>query len=326
MNQPVEKRLKPSWMAQVEAPQEYVIEFLNREGIGHKIATMDPKMCKATQQDVDPAKAKGIQEAMDQDKPLGPIYLSADDEILDGHHRAFAAIRHPDVEAISCIKLYQGLQDAMRTLNKIQDIFTFEKENNMPGFAEKYGNLAPGQAQPMGEADKDPATPEADNKPDPTVSATDTNGADGATQETDVQIPTDAVPQSAPQDNKLVPFESAIQNPKEMTLYIAKPLNTQARTGDFLLTEKKPAMKLEVKIAFDNLLEVKPEAMEGITFPTEAVLQEWLPGQDYAAEAKTQGLSQEVYMSREVNRLALQKGFDGINYADKLVQVINKIV
>ena len=50
------------------------------------------------------------------------------------------------------------------------------------------------------------------------------------------------------------------------------------------------------------------------------------PCQDYAAEAKSQGLTQEVYMSREVNRLALQKGFDGICYGNKLVQVINEIV
>lgn len=316
MNQPVEKRLKPKWMAQVEAPQEYVIEFLNREGIDHKVVTMDPKLCKHTQADVDPVKAKGIQEAMDQDKPLGPIYLSADDEILDGHHRAFAAIRHPDVESVSCIKIYQGLQDAMRVLNKVQDIFSFEKENNMPGFAGKYGNT-------IDESNKDAVTPDA--QPQPSQSAAPEAGATDA-PETDVQIPTDVVPQQQGQGAQLVPFESAVQNPQEMTLYAAKPLNTKARTGDFLLTEKKPAMKLELNVSFDNLLVIKPEAMEGVSFPTEAVLQEWLPGQDYTAEAKSQGLTQEVYMSREVNRLALQKGYDGINYGDKLVQVINPIV
>ena len=312
MNQPVEKRLKPTWMAQVDAPQEYVLEFLNREGVGHKVVTMDPKLCKPTQKDVDPEKAKGISEAMDADKPLGPVYLSADDEILDGHHRAFAAIRNPDVEGISCIKIYQGLQDAMRTLNKIQDIFSFEKENNMPGFAGKYGNT-------VDESAKDDVTQVAPVAP----VAADATADTGAT---DVQIPQDAVP--APQQaqgSQLVPFESAAQNPKELTLYAAKPVNTQARTGDFLLMEMKPSMKIEVKVAFENLLEIKPEALEGITFPTESVLREWLPGQDYTAEAKSQGLTQEVYMSREVNRLALQKGFDGISYGNKLVQVINKI-
>lgn len=304
MNQPVEKRLKPKWMAQVEAPQEYVIEFLNREGIDHKVVTMDPKLCKHTQANVDPMKAKGIQEAMDQNKPLGPIYLSADDEILDGHHRAFAAIRHPEVESISCVKIYQGLQDAMRLLNKAQDIYSFEKENNMPGFAGKYGNT-------IDESNKDEVTVET---PKPEVSS-----------DTDVQIPSDVVAKTQPESNQLVPFESAVQNPQEMTLYAAKSLNTKARTGDFLLTEKKPSMRLQMKVQFDNLLVIKPEALEGISFPTEAVLLEWLPGQDYAAEAKSQGLTQEVYMSREVNRLALQKGFDGINYGDKLVQVINPI-
>ena len=315
MNQPVEKRLKPSWMAQVDAPQEYVLEFLNREGVGHKVVTMDPKLCKATQQDVDPEKAKGISEAMDQNKPLGPIFLSADDEILDGHHRAFAAIRNPEVEGVSCIKIYQGLQDAMRTLNKIQDIFSFEKENNMPGFAGKYGNT-------VDESAKDDVTQV------PVAPLTPQNStADADAEATDVQIPQDVVPQAQPaQGSQLVPFESAAQNPKELKLYAAKPVNTQARTGDFLLMEKKPAMKVEIDIAFENLLEIKPEALEGVTFPTEAVLREWLPGQDYTAEAKSQGLTQEVYMSREVNRLALQKGFDGISYGNKLVQVINKIV
>lgn len=317
MNQPIEKRLKPAWMAQVDAPQEYVMEFLNREGVGYKVVSMDPKACKHTQADVDPVKAKSIQEAMDQDKPLGSIYLSADDEILDGHHRAFAAIRHPDVEAVSCVKLYLGLQDAMRVLNKIQDIFSFEKEQNLPGFAQKYGDmkLAPKQPldAPVNEAEKDVAAPEADPKPNVDTGVSDEH------------LPQEVVPQQS-QTATLVPFESAAQNPKEMKLYGAKPINTQARTGDFLLTEKKPSMRFEFNVSFDNLLEIAPEALENMTYPTEAVLQEWLPGQDYTAEAKSQGLTQEVYMSREVNRLALQKGFDGISYGNKLVQVINKIV
>lgn len=318
MNQPVEKRIKPTWMAQVDAPQDYVLEFLNREGIGHKVDKLDPKLCKNTQKDVNTEKVKGMQEAMDKNQPLGPVYLSADDEILDGHHRVFAAIRHPEVESVACIKLYLGLQDAMRVLNKCQDIFNFQKDNT-PGFAEKYGNLAPGQEGLVKEEDKEPVTPEAETNPIAVSADTKTDN------DTDVHLPSEAVP-TQKSGSQLVPFESAVQNPQTMTLYSAKGINRKARTGDFLLTQEKPSMKQAFDCAFENILDIKPEAMEGITYPTEAVLQEWLPGQDYAAEAKTQGLPQEIYMSREVNRLALQKGFDGINYGGKLVQIINPIV
>lgn len=334
MNKPDEKRLKPSWMAQVTAPKEYVLEYLEKEGIGHKVATMDPKMCKPLQNKIDLAKAQGIQEAMDKNEPLGPIYLSGDDEILDGHHRAFAAIRHPDVEGIACIKLYLEHKDAMRVLNKIQDIFSFEQEHGINA-GENMGNMAPQvatMAQPIESAAPQPAVmakPIAmaeEDKEEAPVSVAEVKPEGGADQATDEHLPSEAVPSTPGSATQLVGFETAGHNPKQVKGYKAKPLNTQARTGDFLFIEKNPTVKFEYNLSFENLLEITPEQLEGIGFPTEAVLQEWLPGADYAQEAKSQGLSQEVYMSREVNRMALQKGFDGIQYGKVLLQVINKTV
>jgi hypothetical protein len=313
MDKPDEKRLKPSWMAQVTAPPEYVVEYLERTGVGHKKVAMDPKMCKPLQDKVDLKKAQGIQEAMDQNKPLGPIFISGDDEILDGHHRAYAAIKHPEVEQVACIKIYMEYKDAMRLLNKVQDKFEFEQEQE----AQAGGGKAIGgePVKMVDEEDRDESAT-TDVKPD---------GA--AEQATDEHLPAEVVPQAQGPAQNLVSYETAGNNPKSVKAYKAmNSINSQARTGDFLLLEKKPTMKFEFNLDFENLLEIAQEALENITIPTEAVLQDWLPGADYAQESKSQGLPQEVWMSREVNRLALQKGFDGVLYGDKLVQVINKIV
>lgn len=310
MNTPVEKRMKPSWMAQVTAPHQYILDHLDKMGIGHKMDNVDPAKCKPMQEKIDTEKVKFFKDKIDNNQPLEPTYIAGDDEILDGHHRAYSFMEHPEVETMTAIKIYAEYKDAMRLLNQLQDRYSFEQEFNS------------GQMQPMGML--------------PTEQGQGENGVAGdvvmAEEEEDEELPTDApaevekvAPNSAGMD-RYVSYDSAGKNKQVLTLFKSKPLNDKAKTGDFLIMKSKPGFTVEYTLEFENLLVVPAEEIENEALPTESILKKWMPGADLNAEAAKQGLMLPIYLSREVNRMAQQKGVDGVQYGDLFVQVINKVI
>lgn len=308
MNTPVEKRMKPSWMAQVTAPHQYILDHLDEMGVGYKMDNIAPEKCKPMQEKIDTQKVNFFKDKIDNNQPLEPIYMAGDDEILDGHHRAFSFTEHPEVETMTAIKIYAEYKDAMRLLNQLQDRYDFEQEVN------------DGQMQPMGML----PTSQGDN------------GIAGevvmAEEDEDEQLPTDAPvePEKAGLSNagasRYVTYDSVGKNKQVLTLFKSKPLNDKAKTGDFLVTKSKPGFTVEYTLEFENLLTIPAEEIEDESLPTEALLKKWLPDVDLQAEASKQSLMYPVYLSREINRLAQQKEIDGVQYGDLFVQVINKVI
>lgn len=308
MNTPVEKRMKPSWMAQVTAPHQYILDHLDEMGVGYKMDNIAPESCKPMQEKIDTQKVKFFKDKIDNNQPLEPIYVAGDDEILDGHHRAFSFTEHPEVETMTAIKIYAEYKDAMRLLNQLQDRYSFEQEVN------------DGQMQPMGMLPASQAE----------------NGVAGevvmAEEDEDEQLPTaaGAEPEKAELNNaganRYVTYDSVGKNKQVLTLFKSKPLNDKAKTGDFLVTKSKPGFTVEYTLEFENMLTIPAEEIEDEILPTEALLKKWMPGVDLQAEASKQGLMYPVYLSREINRLAQQKEIDGVQYGDLFVQVINKVV
>src|SRR6476469_2125661 len=100
-----DKSVSPSWMAQVSAPKDYVLNRLKAGGHPHEHVMMDPKQLKPIQTKISKKKAEKFHQMMENDEELDPIYVAQGDEVLDGHHRGFAAIRHPEVNQIGAIKI-----------------------------------------------------------------------------------------------------------------------------------------------------------------------------------------------------------------------------
>jgi hypothetical protein len=308
MNTPVEKRMKPSWMAQVTAPHQYILDNLDKMGVGYKMDNVDPTKCKPMQEKIDTEKVKFFKEKIDNNQPLEPTYIAGDDEILDGHHRAFSFTEHPEVETMTAIKIYAEYKDAMRLLNQLQDRYEFEQEFNS------------GQMQPMGMLPADQGQGENGVAGDVVVAEE---------EEEDEQLPTEAPVEAEPSNagtDRYVSYDSVGKNKQVLTLYKAKPLNDKAKTGDFLVMEKKPGFTVEYTLEFENLELVPSEEIENEALPTEALLKKWMPDADLQAEASKQGLMYPIYLSREINRMAQQKGIDGVQYGDLFVQVINKVI
>ena len=76
-------------------------------------------------------------------------------------------------------------------------------------------------------------------------------------------------------------------------------------------------------LQFENLFTLPEAEIENENMPTESLLKKWAPNVDYEAEASKQGLTYQIYVSREVNKLAHAKGIDGIQYGSLFVQIIN---
>lgn len=116
--------IAPNYLPQVSAPHEIVINKLNEEGINCELI------------DIDTGDIKPIQAIAFSDKASqfdidnnDPSWLSKDNELLDGHHRYLNAIMNN--KPLKCVKIDLDKMDAIRILNKIQDIYDYELELNL---------------------------------------------------------------------------------------------------------------------------------------------------------------------------------------------------
>jgi hypothetical protein len=304
-HQPIDNRVSPPWMPQVKAPKDYVLDYLNKMQIGYKEVQVDPKNLKPLQGGVNKQKVDFFTGAVDRDETFDPIYISGDDEILDGHHRAKAYSDHPSVEKCDCIKLYMDYRDAARILNRIQDKFEFENEGNM------MEDIIPFREE---------------KKEEPAVQSTpEVSPAVGDISVGDYAAPSTAQPETGVADELLPTMgnEGEEKNPQTLVLYSPKQqINTSAPTGAFVILTRKPRYDYEVEIEFDNLLEIAPEEFEGLKYPTEAALKRFGYTGDTEIEARTNSLNHEIYVSRKVNELAKSKGIDGIKYGELYVQLM----
>jgi len=119
-----DNRFKPYWLPQISAPFTDVVDGLGNEGFTTKHVFANPNQLKPIQKVVDSDKIKYFNKLNQQRVSIDPIYISSDNEILDGHHRYYSAISAGS-EFIHCIKIYGTFQDIARALNKIQDIYSY---------------------------------------------------------------------------------------------------------------------------------------------------------------------------------------------------------
>lgn len=133
-NKAIDNRLRPQWLPQISAPFEEVVKSLDDQGIAWKQLDKTVDQLKPLQSLVDSESIGKMVRSMNNGDVLPPIFIAGDDEILDGHHR-FAAYKHPSFRknGIPCIKIMADYRDAARILNKIQDLFDYNKRGEKGG-------------------------------------------------------------------------------------------------------------------------------------------------------------------------------------------------
>lgn len=120
----IDMRYKPYFLPQVNAPHEKVMERLQEEGIDCELVDLDPNEMKPMQ---------GIvfsDEVNDFDtENMDPIWLSQDNDVVDGHHRYLKGIMSK--KPIKGVKVGLNGKDTARALNKVQDIYDYEQQQGV---------------------------------------------------------------------------------------------------------------------------------------------------------------------------------------------------
>lgn len=112
---------KPRYLPQISAPLDEVLRRLSEEGIDYELVQYNPQDLKVSQGIV---FSNEVEHSVPSDE--NPIWVSEDDEVLDGHHRLTNALIN-DIP-LTAVKLKAKNRDACRILNKIQDIYEYEQQ------------------------------------------------------------------------------------------------------------------------------------------------------------------------------------------------------
>lgn len=117
-------RYKPLHLPQVSAPFNVVVDKLNEEGVGNEIVDLNPE-------ELNPMQGIVFSDEVNNFNPeeMNPIYVSKDNDVIDGHHRFVSALSAQ--KPIKCVRVGLNGKDAARVLNKIQDIYEYEEQQQM---------------------------------------------------------------------------------------------------------------------------------------------------------------------------------------------------
>lgn len=125
----IDMRYKPKFLPQVEAPYEVVMEKLGEEGVDCGVEELNP-------QDLEPMQGIVFGDEVGGFNPdeMNPIFISKDNDIVDGHHRFVRALNAE--QPIKCVRVGLNGKDTARVLNKIQDIYEYEQQTGMENMGE----------------------------------------------------------------------------------------------------------------------------------------------------------------------------------------------
>jgi len=115
---------KPTFLPQMNAPYDIVLQKLDDEGIGYSNIEIDANELMPSQGITFSDDVGGVN--VDDNNP---IWISSDNTVLDGHHRMVRALL--DEIPVKCIMIDLSHKDACRILNKIQDIYEYEQSQGV---------------------------------------------------------------------------------------------------------------------------------------------------------------------------------------------------
>jgi hypothetical protein len=120
----IDMRWKPRHLPQVSAPFEIVVDRLNNSGIDSEQIDVNPE-------ELNPMQGITYSDHVSDFDPneMSPIWISKDNDVIDGHHRYVSALNAN--QPIKCIKISLNGKDGARELNKIQDIYEYEEQRNL---------------------------------------------------------------------------------------------------------------------------------------------------------------------------------------------------
>jgi hypothetical protein len=124
-------KTKPMWLPQLSAPYNYLVSSLDKDGIPYSMGGCKPSQFKPLKGAVDTSIVDGIHTTLKNTGKIDPIFIASNNEILDGLNRVMASNNYNPNYDVQYIKIELPYLDASRMLNKIQDIYDYEMEQNV---------------------------------------------------------------------------------------------------------------------------------------------------------------------------------------------------
>jgi hypothetical protein len=124
--------VSPEWLPQVSAPFVYVLKGLDDHGVPYENVSVPLSDLKPLQGIVDYDKVNSMVNSISSgEDSLKTIWVSQDNDILDGHHRYVAAMKMNPEGSISCMRIMLPHKDAVRILNKLGDLYDAQQTPNL---------------------------------------------------------------------------------------------------------------------------------------------------------------------------------------------------
>jgi hypothetical protein len=283
-----------TWLPQIEDGNiNEILQELKDNGIIVKSVLIEPNYLKPLQKRVSKSKIDDLNQMVDNDEYLPKVWVDANNNILDGHHRAYVYQSRPDISKVECFKVFLNSNDACRILNRAQDKIDFRREYNI--------------TEPNTYSTFDPIQREIKNINQPKAQYF---GKDSE-QET--------------QEEKDLTFDDVTN--KTCTLYSVRPFDKGNKSGFIMSFIKDKGYDKEYEILFDKVLNVPKEEMdlyEPFYLSGMYILDPNFE-KDPSMIKKMASDVNKVYaefIKDRLNGFAKREGYDGINFGDKLMLII----
>ena len=274
-----EKSHKPHYLPQMNAPFEIVLQKLDEEGVEYNSVKITPNKSDNinASQPFTLSDEVGKVELND----TNPIWISNDQNIIDGHHRYFKALF--DKVPIMTIQIKLNDKDACRVLNKIQDIYEYEQKQQM-------------------EEEVSQDVINTDNQIDSGVS-------DGEFLD------------SLEEDNTNIQSEKPSANQKTITAYRKEPIKENSVVGNFFSLKpiegfNKYEIDFDNLLDTHALGVTYKDGQE----PIDILAKIWFPHINFEKISEQYGIEPINLKNKAIAEKAMKLGYDGILHRDKLVQ------
>jgi len=271
----IDMRYKPYFLPQVNAPYTIVLQKFDEEDVPYDMVEVNPEELNASQ-GITFSDEVGKAEPSD----TNPIWIDAEKNILDGHHRWVKAML--DGIPLKAVMIKMNNKDACRLLNKIQDIYEYEQQQGMEevvgqDYINDYNQADSGMSEFL-------TTLEEDNI------AVQSGNTEGGNQKTVIGYRKDPIKEN-----------SAVGN--FFTLSPVEGFDAYEIDFDNLLDVHSLGVTYK-------------DGQE----PVDIMAKIWFPHVNFEKLSEQYGMPSINLKNKAIAEKAMKMGYDGIKYGDKLIQ------
>ena len=275
----IDLRYKPYFLPQISVPYDIIVQKLDEEDINYRLIEIFPS------DDDDIKVSQGIVFSDELGEctlnDTNPIWLAGENQICDGHHHYCRALF--ENKSFKAIKIDMNFKDACRLLNKIQDIYEYEKSRSLEE-----------------------------------VEMQDVINNEN---QTDSGVSDNEFLASLEEDNNNIQNENPSKNQKTIIGYRKEPINDNSVVGNFFTLSSIDGFD-KYQIDFDNLLDTHELGLvyKSSQEPVDILAKIWFPNINFEKISSQYNISSNNLKAKAIAKKAMKLSFDGIKYGDTLIQ------